>query len=325
MPALTSGRRPAYNGPFMKQRSSSLSIVLAAFFANLFIAAVKFVVAAVTRSSAMLAEAIHSCADTLNQVLLYIGLRQARRRADDLHPFGFSGETYFWSFIVAVFLFTVGAVFSVFEGVHKLMHPEPLRRPHWAFLVLGLSIVAESLSFRLAYRRIKAEKGRMGLFTYLRRCKRAELIVVFLEDLAALAGLAIALGLLAAEYFTGILVFDALASILIGLLLAVVALFVGYETKSLIIGESADPRLLRQVMQMMRQEESVERVIHIRSLQMGPDDVLLAIKAEFNARLNAAQVANLINAFEADIRRRHPEVQRIFIEPDVYRPGSGPR
>jgi cation diffusion facilitator family transporter len=293
--------------------------VLAAFCGNLFIALIKFLVAVVTRSSAMLAEAIHSLADTLNQVLLLTGMRLARRKADDLHPFGFSGETYFWSFIVAVFLFTVGAVFSVFEGIHKLMHPEPLRQVHWAFLVLGVSVLAEAFSFRLAYRKVKTEKGRLGLFAYLKRCKRAELIVVFMEDLAALTGLAMAILLLTAQYLTGYPYFDGLASILIGCLLAVVALFVGHEMKSLIIGESADPALLRQVMHSLRQEESVERVIHIRSLQMGPDDVLLAIKVEFNNRLNAQQIANLINAFESDIRRRHSEIKRIFIEPDIYR------
>jgi cation diffusion facilitator family transporter len=295
-------------------------VILAAFVANLFIALVKFVVAFFTASSAMLAEAIHSSADTLNQVLLFVGLRKAARKADELHPFGFSGEAYFWSFIVAIILFTTGAIFSIYEGVHKLRHPAPVAHLPVALLVLALAIVAEAVSLRVAVKKIKAERGATGLAVFLHQTKKAELVVVFLEDSAALVGLAIALAALLAEYVTGILFFDGLASVLIGALLGITALVMGCETKSLLIGEGADPALLRQVRGLLLQEESIAHVIHIRSLHLGADDILLAVKAEFDPRLNSAQICSLINGIEADLRRQYPEITRIFIEPDVYRP-----
>jgi cation diffusion facilitator family transporter len=304
----------------MKKGKSSKSVILAAFVANLFIALVKYVVAFFTASSAMLAEAIHSTADTLNQVLLFVGLRKAARKADELHPFGFSGEAYFWSFIVAIILFTTGAIFSIYEGVHKLRHPAPVDHLPVAMLVLAVAIFAEAVSLRVAVRKINAERGTTGLAAFLHQTKKAELVVVFLEDTAALLGLAIALAALLTEYVTGILFFDGLASILIGGLLAVTALVMGYETKSLIIGESADPALLRRVRELLLKEESIVRIIHIRSLHLGADDILLAVKAEFDPRLNNQQICNLINAIEADIRRQHPAITKIFIEPDIYRP-----
>jgi cation diffusion facilitator family transporter len=304
----------------MKKTKGTKSVILAAFTANLFIALVKFVVAAFTASSAMLAEAIHSAADMMNQVLLFVGLRKAAKKADERHPFGFSGEAYFWSFIVAIILFTTGAIFSIFEGVHKLRHPAPVDRLPLALAVLAVAIVAEAFSLRAAVRKINSERGATGLAAYLHQTKKAELVVVFLEDTAALIGLAIALAALLAEYLTGILFFDGLASVLIGALLGATALVMGYETKSLIIGEGADPAMLRQIREMLLREESISRVIHIRSLHLGAEDILLAIKAEFDPRLNSAQICNLINGIEVDIREGFPAVNKIFIEPDLYRP-----
>jgi cation diffusion facilitator family transporter len=303
----------------MKQTKSSKSVVFAAFSANLFIAAVKFLVAWVTASSAILAEAVHSSADTLNQVLLFVGIKKAAKKADELHPFGFSGEAYFWSFIVAIILFTSGAIFSVYEGVRKLRHPAPVEHIQYAFLVLGIAIIAETLSLRVAFRKINVERGKTGIITYLRRSKKAELIVVFMEDSAALIGLAIALAALLAEHFTGIYLFDGLASVLIGVLLAFTALFIGNETRSLIIGESADPAMLRKVRLLLLREDSITRVIHIRSLHLGVEDILLAIKAEFSEHLNVEHVCNLINGLEKEIRVQFPEVNKIFFEPDIYR------
>jgi cation diffusion facilitator family transporter len=303
----------------MKQTKSSKSVVFAAFSANLFIAAVKFVVAYFSASSAMLAEAVHSSADTLNQILLFVGIKKAAKKADELHPFGFSGEAYFWSFIVAIILFTSGAIFSVYEGVRKLRHPAPVEHIQYALLVLGIAVVAEALSLRVAFRKINIERGKTGIITYLRRSKKAELIVVFLEDSAALIGLAIALAALLAEHFTGIYLFDGLASILIGVVLAFTALFIGNETRSLIIGESADPALLRKIRLLLLREDSITRVIHIRSLHLGAEDILLAIKAEFSGHLNVEQMCNLINGLEKEIRTQFPEVNKIFFEPDIYR------
>ncbi|HSQ36060.1 MAG TPA: cation diffusion facilitator family transporter, partial [Candidatus Binatia bacterium] len=255
----------------MKQTHSSKSVILAAFTANLFIALVKFVVAYFSASSAMLAEAIHSSADTLNQVLLFIGIKKAAKQADDLHPFGFSGEAYFWSFIVAIILFTSGAIFSIFEGIHKLRHPAPVEHLPVALLVLAVAIAAETVSLRVAFKKITMERGRTGLIAYLRQSKKAELVVVFLEDTAALIGLTIALSALLIEHVSGILFFDGQATVLIGVLLAVTALVIGNETKSLIIGESADPAMLRNIRALLLKEDSIARVIHIRSLHLGAE------------------------------------------------------
>jgi len=303
----------------MKQTKSSKSVVFAAFIANLFIALVKFVVAYFSASSAMLAEAVHSSADTLNQILLFVGIKKAAKKADELHPFGFSGEAYFWSFIVAIILFTSGAIFSIYEGIHKLRHPAPVNHLQYALLVLVVAIIAEFFSLRIAFKKINVERGNTGLITYLRRSKKAELIVVFLEDSAALIGLAIALAALLAEHFTGIYFFDGLASVLIGVLLACTALFMGNETKSLLLGESADPALLRKIRLLLLREDSITRVIHIRSLHLGAEDILLAIKAEFSERLNVEQICNLINSLENEIRAQFPEVNKIFFEPDIFR------
>jgi len=303
----------------MKKAKSSVFVIITAFSANMFIALVKFLVAWITTSSAMLAEAIHSVADTLNQVLLFIGVKKAAKKADELHPFGFSGETYFWSFIVAIFLFTTGAVFSIYEGAEKLRHPEPVVHIEYAFLVLGTAFIAEALSLRTALKKINAERGKTGMVAYLRNSKKAELIVIFLEETAALIGLTIAMVGLLIEHLTGALFFDGLASILIGLLLASTALFVGIETKSLIIGEGADPEMLRRIRLLLLREESITHVIHIRSLHLGAEDILLAVKAEFDTRLNPKQICSLINGIEADIRAHYPQVNKIFIEPDIYK------
>jgi cation diffusion facilitator family transporter len=303
----------------MKQAKSSKSVILTAFSANLAIALVKFLVAWITASSAILAEAVHSVADTFDQILLFVGITKAAKKADELHPFGFSGEAYLWSFVVAIILFTGGAFFSVYEGVRKLRHPAPVDHIQYAFLVLGIAVIAEASSLRVAFRKINVERGKSGIIAYLRRSKKAELIVVFLEDSAALIGLAIALAALLAEHFTGIIFFDGLASILIGVLLAFTALFIGNETRSLIIGESADPAMLRKIRLLLLKEDSISRVIHIRSLHLGAEDILLAVKAEFNEQLNIEQTCNVINGLEKDIRAQFPEVNKIFIEPDIYR------
>jgi cation diffusion facilitator family transporter len=303
----------------MKKAKSSQSVILAAFSANVLIAVVKFIVAWLTTSSAMLAEAIHSTADTMNQVLLFVGLKKAAKKADELHPFGFSGEAYFWSFIVAIILFTSGAIFSIYEGVQKLRHPRPVAYLPLALLVLVIAMAAEGASLRVAFRKINIDRGKTGLVAYLHQTKKAELVVVFLEDTAALIGLAIAMAALLAEHFTGILLFDGLASVMIGVLLAATALFMGKETKSLLLGESADPALLRQIRLQLLKEESIRRVINIRSLHLGAEDILLAIKAEFDPQLNTRQISNLINGIESEIRQLYPQINKIFIEPDIFR------
>ncbi len=305
----------------METKHSSVSVILFALFANLFIAVVKFFVAFLTASSAMLAEAIHSLADSMNQVLLLVGIRRGRRQPDSLHPFGFSGELYFWSFIVAIILFTLGAVFSIYEGIDKIRHPEPIKNIWIAILVLAVSMIAEGAAFLRASRRVRREKGDLSIWTYLRRTKKSELIVVFLEDLAAMCGLTVALVLITIQHFTGMLILDGVASIVIGLILGFVAVFLGNETKSLLIGESADPAIIRQVTLMFDEDESVNRTIFIKSLQLGPEDILLAVKLEFDHRLTSVEISNIINSFEREIRYNFPDIKKIFIEPDIFSNG----
>lgn len=303
----------------MKQNGhSSKTVILFALCANLFISILKLIVAALTGSSAMLAEGIHSLADTLNQIFLLIGIKKGEKAPDQLHPFGFSGELYFWSFIVAIILFSAGGVFSIYEGVHKIMHPEAIKNVTYAFLVLGFSIFAEGIAFFKAFRKINIERQDTKIITYLRKTKKTELIVVFLEDLAAMSGLAIAMILIFVQHITGILILDGIASVIIGVLLCVVAVFLGNEIRSLLIGESADPKLMEKVAVLFREEESVNRVISIKSLQLGPDDILISVKAEFNHRLTTVEISNIINGLEKDIRGNFPDIKKIFIEPDIY-------
>ena len=303
----------------MDREISSKSVILTALVANLFIAILKLVVALLTASSAMMAEAVHSFADTCNQVFLLIGIRKGKKEPDSLHPFGFSGELYFWSFIVAIMLFTGGAVFSIYEGIHKLLHPQPLKNINYAFIVLSLSIVAEGFAFYRAFKKVNRERKGTKIIEYLRKTKKSELIVVFLEDLAAITGLSTAIILLYLQHTTGILIFDGIASIVIGLILAVVAFFLGSETRSLLLGESASQALIQQIETIFSEEDSINKVIYIKSMQLGPDNVLLAAKVEFNHRLNSVEISNLINGIEKEIRTKHPDVRSIFIEPDILK------
>ena len=303
----------------MAGSNSSKSVIFYALFANLFISVMKLIVSFITRSTAMMAESVHSLADSFNQVFLLIGIKKGEKKANELHPFGFSGELYFWSFIVALILFTAGALFSIYEGVHRLKNPVVVGKIGYAFAVLGLSFIAEGFAFIKANKKINLERKGEPIFSYLKRTKKSELLVVFLEDFAALIGLSVAIVALLLQHFTGILIFDGIASILIGIILAVVAFFLGNETRSLLIGESADPKLIYKINHILRDEENIERVIHMRSLQLGPEDILLAVKIEFNQRLNAKEISNLINGIEAEIRSEFPIIKKIYIEPDIYR------
>jgi cation diffusion facilitator family transporter len=305
----------------MKSGNSSKSVIFTALLANAFIALMKLIVAVITFSSAMLAEAIHSSADTLNQILLLIGIKRGKREPDSLHPFGFSSELYFWSFIVAIILFTAGAAFSIYEGIHKLLHPAPIKNITYAYVVLIFSILAEGIAFYRASKKVNRERGEDTVFTYLRKTKKSEIIVVFLEDLAAISGLSFALVFIFLQHLTGILIFDGIASIIIGFILCAVALFMGNETRSLLLGESADPKLIKKVSLIFAEEESINRIIYIKSLQLGPHDILISVKVEFNHRLTAKEISNLINGIEEEIRTKYPDVKKIFIEPDIYKNG----
>jgi cation diffusion facilitator family transporter len=272
----------------------------------------------------MLAEAIHSYADTLNQIFLLIGIKRGARKPDMLHPFGFSGELYFWSFIVAIILFSGGALFSIYEGIHKLIHPMPIKKVHYAIIILAFSIFAEGIAFYKAYKKVNKERGETKIYTYLHQSKKSGLIVVFMEDLAAILGLSMALIFIVIQQVTGILIFDGIASIIIGIILCFVALFLGNETKSLLLGESADPKLLKNIMDIFEKEPDVNLVIYIKSLQLGPNDVLISVKLEFNPKLTSVAISRLINNIEKKIRDKFPDVKQIFIEPDIYNKDDEP-
>ncbi|MGR7023780.1 cation diffusion facilitator family transporter [Geodermatophilus sp. URMC 62] len=294
--------------------------IIAALGANLGIAAAKFVAFLVTGASSMLAEAIHSVADSGNQVLLLIGGRTARREATPQHPFGFGRDRYVYGFLVAVVLFSVGGLFAVYEGVHKLQHPEELESPVWAIGVLLVAIALESFSLRTAVKETGAVKAPgVSYWTFIRRARAPELPVVLLEDTAALLGLLFALLGVGLTALTGEPVFDGLGTIAIGLLLVVVAAILAVETKSLLIGESATPEHQRQIVAAL-EADGAASVIHMRTLHLGPEELLVAAKFAVRHDESAGAVARAIDAAEARIREAVPIARVIYLEPDLRRP-----
>ena len=294
--------------------------VLAALAANLGIAIAKFVAFLVTGSASMLAEAVHSVADTSNELLLLIGSGRSRRARTDLHPFGFGRERYFYAFVVAVLLFTVGAVFSIYDGVHKILSPEEIRAPVVAYVVLFVSAVLESFSLRTAIREANAERGRRGWRSFVHATKVPELPVVLLEDLAALLGLGFAfLGVLLSE-LTGNGVWDGVGSVAVGVLLACAAFIVGFETKSLLIGESATAEMTASIVRALEEGPEGFRVIHLRTSHVGPDSLLVAAKVAVPGSLPAADLVARIDAAEKRVRHEVPIAETIYLEPDIYSP-----
>jgi cation diffusion facilitator family transporter len=293
--------------------------IFAAFLANLGIALSKFAAFAITGSASMLAESIHSVADTGNQLLLFFGGRQSRREPTPEHPFGFGQERYFFAFVVALVLFSLGSLFALAEGVDKLRNPEHLDSPIVAYIVLGVAIVLEGFSLRTARREaLPMRENHRSWWHFIRTTKNAELPVVLLEDTGALVGLGIALvGITVAE-LTGDPRWDAAGSLGIGALLGVIAVVLAIEMKSLLIGEAVTPAFDEQIRTAMTDGPEVERIIHLRTMHLGPDDVLVAAKVEFNCDTMPA-LAHAIDTVEARVRALVPIARLIFIEPDVYR------
>ncbi len=294
--------------------------VVAAFAVNLGIAVIKFVAFLLTGSASMLAESVHSVADTGNQVLLFVGRGRSIRPPSDEHPFGFGRERYFYGFVVSVMLFTVGAVFSVYDGVHKILNPEAVRSPLIAFVVLALSAVLEGFSLRTAIGEANKVRGGRNWGTFIRRSKAPELPVVLLEDLAALIGLAFAFAGVALAVLTDNGVWDGAGSLAIGLLLATAAAILAVEMKSLLIGESASPEMQRMIVTALEEGPELVRVIHMRTVHMSPDSVLVAAKVAVRDTDTAGQVASAIDAAERRIRAAVPIAKVIYLEPDIYRP-----
>jgi cation diffusion facilitator family transporter len=292
-------------------------VVVAALAANGLIAVSKFVAAGITGSAAMLSEALHSVADTANQGLLLLGMRRARRPADAHHPFGYSKELYFWSFVVAILLFSMGAGVSLYEGVQKLLHPHPIEHAYVNYIVLSVAIVFELASTYVAVSEFNAQRGEMSPWTALRTSKDPALFTVVLEDLAALLGLIIALvGILIADQF-GWLPGDAVASIAIGCVLAGVAAFMSWETKSLLIGEAASAQVVVGVRRLIEKEAAasgaIKRVHAIRTMHLGPQDVLLTARIDFDDAVSAARVEGIVAEMERAIKARFPEIRQLFL------------
>jgi len=297
----------------------SRKAIAAALLANLGLAMAKFVAFLFTGASAMLAEAVHSVADTTNQLLLFLGGHRARREPTPEHPFGYGRERYFWAFVVALVLFSMGAVFAVYEGVLKLRHPEPLESPLWAVGVLIVGVALESASLRTAVREASAARAGRSWWTFIRRSKSPELPVVILEDSGALVGLVLALAGVGLAIWTGDGRYDGLASIAIGVLLGVIALVMSAEMKSLLIGESADRSKHDDILAAIESHPSVVRVIHMRTQHLGPDELLVGAKVEFSSGLAVRDVARIVDEVETAIRGRVPIARVIYIEPDVAR------
>lgn len=303
----------------------STRAILAALLANLGIAVAKIVAFAFTGAASMLAEGIHSLADSGNQGLLFLGGRRAKRPASEQHPFGYGRVRYFWAFVVALVLFSLGGLFAIYEGVEKLLHPHELESPVWAVGVLLAAIVLESLSLRTAVREARPLRGKESWWAFIRHSKVPELPVVLLEDTGALIGLLFALLGVGLAVLTGEPRFDAAGSLAIGLLLVVIAFVLAVEMKSLLIGEAAAPEVIAGIEAAIREEEAVVRLIHMRTEHLGPDELLVAAKVEFQKILDVRGLAAAIDKVEARIRAKVPTATRIYIEPDLYVAAGAPQ
>ncbi|MDH4054098.1 MAG: cation diffusion facilitator family transporter [Gammaproteobacteria bacterium] len=295
---------------------STVRAILYAFLANFGIAIAKSWAAWLTGSGSMLAEAIHSYADTGNQVLLYLGLRQSQKPADDEHPLGYGKLSYFWSFIVAILLFSMGGIFSIYEGVHKLQHPEPLTYVWVAILVLSLAILLEGSSLFGALTEIRKVRGARPFREWLKHTRNSELVVVLGEDIGAQLGLIVALCFLVAAKITGNPYYDALGSICIGVILIVISAFVASRVKSLLVGRSADPDIQDAIAAIIKSQEGIESVFKTITMQFGPD-TMLAAKIKLRDGLSIEEAVASINALERELKNRIPKLRWCFIEPDV--------
>lgn len=297
------------------QGADSLKSIFFALGANSAIAIAKLVAAIVTGSGAMMAESIHSFADAGNQALLILGLKRAKAPPSEDFPLGYGKAIYFWSFIVAIILFSLGGLYSLYEGWHKLAHPEPLSYPFVAIGVLVFAIVAEGISMWGCLREVnKVRKGR-SYWQWFRESRQSELLVVFGEDLAALVGLAFALVAILVALITGNPIYDAIGTIVIGSLLLVIAMLIGNEVRALLIGQSADPAQREEMKAWLQQQPQVAHIYNLLTMQMG-SDIMVAVKARMNDAGSQDALIDAINKVEADFRQKFPQVMWLFFEPD---------
>jgi cation diffusion facilitator family transporter len=306
--------------------SGSKTVIYAALAGNSLIAATKFAAAAVTGSSAMVSEGIHSLVDTGNQVLLLFGLSQAKKPPDERFPFGHGKEIYFWSFVVAILIFGLGAGISIFEGVSHLLAPATLRNPLVNYVVLGLALLFEGAAWTFAFREFRKTKGKLGWLRAVQTSKDPTVLVVLFEDSAAMLGLLIALAGVGLSQITGDPTYDAAASIGIGGVLAVTAAWLAAETKGLLIGERARPDVVEDIHRICRDLDKVERVNEVLTMHMGPEYVLATLSLEFADALTITELERTIEDLNQRIRAAHPEVKKVFIEAEsVAKPSDAPR
>lgn len=293
--------------------------VVAAFFGNSAIAVIKFLAFLVTSSSSMLSEAIHSVADAGNQGLLLLGGRQAKKEADDEHQFGYGRERYFWSFVVALVLFALGSAFALYHGIDKVRDPHEVDNIPVALVVLGVAIVIEFFAFRTAIRESIPLKGDLSWWQFIRRARVPELPVVLLEDLGAQVGLIIAFIAVVIGRLTGNWVWDGIGSLAIGVLLGVIAIILIIEMRSLLIGEGARPRDMVKLRAAIESTPGVERIIHLRTQHLGPEELLVGAKVVFDSSYDLTQLSDAVNRVEAAVRAQVPYARPMYIEPDLLR------
>lgn len=297
--------------------SGSKKVIYAALIGNSLVAVTKFVAASITGSSAMFSEGIHSVVDTGNQVLLLFGLKKSQKPADENFPFGHGKEIYFWSFVVAMLIFALGAGISIYEGILHVRHPKPIHNPLINYIVLVLAIIFEGGALFFAVKEFRRAKGDMGYFEAVHRGKDPSLFVVLFEDAAAMTGLLIALLGIALVQSTGILVFDGIASILIGILLGVTAIWLAYETKGLLIGESASKEARDTIQRIAQQVDAVEYVNEVLTMHMGPEYILVNISVDLKDNLLAGEIEKTIADLDRQIKSTIPEVKRVFVEAEA--------
>ncbi|MEM7594518.1 MAG: cation diffusion facilitator family transporter [Cyanobacteria bacterium P01_A01_bin.83] len=293
---------------------SAKKTIYAAMAANFAIAVIKFIAASVTGSSAMLSEGIHSVVDTGNELLLLLGIRQSKKPADDSHPFGYGQELYFWTLIVALFIFAIGGGMSIYEGIEHLKHPEPLTDPTWNYAVLGLAVIFEGYSWNVALQEFLATKNEDSFWTAIRASKDPTIFTILFEDTAALVGLIIAfIGVFSGHLLNNVYL-DGVASIVIGVILCGVAMLLATESKGLLIGEGADAETIASIKQITNDDPAVEKVIRVLTLHFGPQEILLNLEIEFVDELETEELAIAIERLEQSINSKHSEIENIFIE-----------
>ena len=297
----------------------SRRVIYAALVGNGLIAITKFVASAITGSSAMFSEAIHSVVDTGNQVLMLYGLKRSDRPADARHPFGYSMELYFWTFVVAILIFALGAGLSIYEGVSKLSSPHAIEKPFVNYIVLGVAIIFEGAAWIVAFKEFRKTMGSLGYIKAVQRSKDPTVFTVLFEDSAAMLGLFAALIGIGMAQITGNPIYDAIASIVIGVILACTAAVLSYESKGLLIGEAARPAVIGNIRKLVNKREGIISINELLTMHFGPHDILLNLSIDFVDGISASEVEALISDMEVEIKSAHPEITRVFIEAQSWR------